>query len=737
MKRNVILAIALCLSLISYAQKAPKRSFLTETEPAEVKWQNGELVNFSDASDGQGVNYYIDKADGKTFFMGRGACRSDEGDWLALYPAGALNFWEGSCMHFLIPHEQVANKTANPMYSRTQTIAMDFKPLTAYLSFELAPGQPPVKEIRFKTNKFISGTYKVDVSMKTVSVQLDTGENRYREIVLKPGESGVIEPGTYTMAIYARVLPDGMTVEIESVDGKVEVRKIARELKFALGKTRDFGVLTNLKFDADSKSTVGEKYGDVGVIFWNNPDDPTRGKAVAATASLMNWSAANSLHGIHTFKDNYELVHSTVTNLPAYKASPEDYPAVNACEEMRKTYGGNWHVPSAREMKYLFNAYYGKSDLALPENGEEYTDEASQQAAARFDAQLVALGGEKLLAMSNHYWICGQNSSGNMQYVNMRKFYHSHAEQTQKKYVRCVCDFHGTVTGENTSSPQTEVGKTLESDKCSKIIDVLWDTTFTVTKGLEYYQMEILTESHEKMDIYLLRVDQSQGLDVRAATSGNVTSSEWVRQVPSEMAVHMDSPEKPLYALVNADFCENRIPIRPRGPHHSDGKIWVSSYSIDPRLPQQALSYVGVTFDGKMVIGPSSEYQGAKKSLKECTGAGVILLKDYVIQGGYVLDPGRDPRTALGYTADNIVWILAVDGRHKGTNGMNYMEMASLFQALGCIDAVNLDGGGSTQMVVRDPNTNKLEMRNWPSDPTNGFGGRERARLNGWCIIKH
>ena len=248
--------------------------------------------------------------------------------------------------------------------------------------------------------------------------------------------------------------------------------------------------------------------------------------------------------------------------------------------------------------------------------------------------------------------------------------------------------------------------------------------------------MVVLTETYEKMDMYLLRVDQSQGLDVRAATSGNANPPTWVRQIPSEMAAHMDSPEKPLYALVNADFCENRIPIRPRGPHHADGKIIVSSYSIDPNLPQQALSYVGVTFEGKMVIGYNAEYQAAKKSLKECTGAGVILLKDYEIQGGYVNDPGRDPRTALGYTADNIVWILAVDGRHKGTEGMTYMEMATIFKALGCVDAVNLDGGGSTQMLVRNPQTDKIEMRNWPSDPTVGFGGRERARLNGWVVMK-
>ena len=239
------------------------------------------------------------------------------------------------------------------------------------------------------------------------------------------------------------------------------------------------------------------------------------------------------------------------------------------------------------------------------------------------------------------------------------------------------------------------------------------------------------------MDLYLLRTDKSSGLDIKVGISDETTSSAWLRQVPSAMAAHMDSPEKPVYALVNADFCDNRIPIKPRGPVHCDGKIWAPSYSIDPKFPQQALSYVGVTYDGKMVIAPSVEYASAQKNLKECTGAGVILIQDSeIMTEGYINSPGRDPRTALGYTTDNIVWILAVDGRHKGVKGMTYLEMASIFHALGCQAAVNLDGGGSTQMIVRNPQSDVLEMCNWPSDPTNGLGGRERARLNGWVIMK-
>ena len=737
MKRYILLITAICLSCLSFAQKAPKKTFSTDSPlSAYDGWESGDLISLPEGDDSLGVVYTAEKADDKTGFWGRGACRTEEGNWAALYPASALRKWDEKTLYFTIPHEQTAVKADRPMYSRTQTPSLEFKPLTSYLKFTLSASFAPVKEIRFVANKYISGSYKADMDAKNVSVLLDVGD-RFREIVLKPQDGGVIAPGDYVMSIFARVLPDGLTVEVETVDGKVAAEKINRELRFTIGKERDLGVIKNLKFANESNSQLGSAYNNDGVLFWLNPDDPSKGKVVAASADIVKWAESNDLYGIHTFKDNYEKVHSTVTGLYAYATEPENFKAVRTCEEMRKSKGGNWHVPSAREMRFLFNAYYGNHGMPEPENGTEYADRQSQEAAARFDAHLVNLGGEKMLARGDQYWICGQNSNGNMQYVRMGKYLNAHDLQTAEKYVRCVRDVYGLNEAASADYPQTEVGKILRSELVPSIVDVVWDTTYTVADGLQYHQMTVVTDQYEKMDVFLLKADPSKDVDVRVAWSNECTPTTWVRQTPAQMAAHMDSPEKPVYAIVNADFCENRIPIRPRGPMHCDGKILANSYSIDPRFSQQALSYVGVTHDGKMVIGHNRDYPAAQNTLKECTGAGVILIEHSQIQGGYVVnDKGRDPRTALGFTSENIVWILAVDGRHKGTEGMTYLETAHLFHGLGCVSAVNLDGGGSTQMLVKDPQSGEINMCNWPSDPTNGLGGRERPRLNGWVIMK-
>lgn len=62
----------------------------------------------------------------------------------------------------------------------------------------------------------------------------------------------------------------------------------------------------------------------------------------------------------------------------------------------------------------------------------------------------------------------------------------------------------------------------------------------------------------------------------------------------------------------------------------------------------------------------------------------------------------RHPRTAVGFTADGkTVYLVTVDGRQpKLSVGANLYELGNYMQGLGCAEAMNLDGGGSTTMVV-------------------------------------
>src|SRR6185437_1421703 len=77
----------------------------------------------------------------------------------------------------------------------------------------------------------------------------------------------------------------------------------------------------------------------------------------------------------------------------------------------------------------------------------------------------------------------------------------------------------------------------------------------------------------------------------------------------------------------------------------------------------------------------------------------------------------RNPRTAAGIARDGRRLILAVvDGREYQNAGMTLRETADLMRGLGARDAINLDGGGSTTMVVADPASHALRIVNHPSD---------------------
>lgn len=94
-----------------------------------------------------------------------------------------------------------------------------------------------------------------------------------------------------------------------------------------------------------------------------------------------------------------------------------------------------------------------------------------------------------------------------------------------------------------------------------------------------------------------------------------------------------------------------------------------------------------------------------------------------LLQGGEIVPDDtttapRHPRTAVGFS-DTEMLLVTVDGRQPGWSvGMRLHTLATLMQELGCSDAINIDGGGSTTAWVRG------EIVNRPSD------GRERSVAN-------
>jgi exopolysaccharide biosynthesis protein len=70
---------------------------------------------------------------------------------------------------------------------------------------------------------------------------------------------------------------------------------------------------------------------------------------------------------------------------------------------------------------------------------------------------------------------------------------------------------------------------------------------------------------------------------------------------------------------------------------------------------------------------------------------------------------GRAPRTAIGYTPAGVTLMVTVDGRvPRHSVGCTLRELARLMIELGAVEAINLDGGGSTVMVIAGKPVNRL-----------------------------
>jgi hypothetical protein len=134
-------------------------------------------------------------------------------------------------------------------------------------------------------------------------------------------------------------------------------------------------------------------------------------------------------------------------------------------------------------------------------------------------------------------------------------------------------------------------------------------------------------------------------------------------------------------------------------------------------------------------IGPGGTAHTPSTSLYNAVGGNTRL----VTNGANVAnsDPAIHPRTAAGVTADGKLLLFTVDGRNAPhSNGLTYAEMAEVLIRWGARHAINLDGGGSTTLVMDDPVTaaNDVRVMNIPVGVGN-VPGSERSNGNNLAVF--
>lgn len=111
----------------------------------------------------------------------------------------------------------------------------------------------------------------------------------------------------------------------------------------------------------------------------------------------------------------------------------------------------------------------------------------------------------------------------------------------------------------------------------------------------------------------------------------------------------------------------------------------------------------------------------SKWKMQTAVGGGPVLVQDGTIRitnneemkfAGKAIDD-KHPRSAMGYTKDGKLIFLVIEGRFPGkAEGASLTQTAQLLKDIGCLEALNLDGGGSSCLLINGKETIQ------PSDKT-------------------
>ncbi|NME94611.1 hypothetical protein HF847_01130 [Clostridium cochlearium] len=258
----------------------------------------------------------------------------------------------------------------------------------------------------------------------------------------------------------------------------------------------------------------------------------------------------------------------------------------------------------------------------------------------------------------------------------------------------------------------------IKSSFISKEID---NKRLEIVPGVTEKSYNFIDKDGKKQYVSLIEVKwTSSKVGIKAGTPNN-KDSYGMQSVIMQAKAAITSGNN-VVGAVNGDFYYT-VTGEPIGIVYKNGKAIKSN-------PAPEWNFFGVLQDGTPIIGDMKKYNEVKESLQEALGGNAILVKDGKTYQTPNVGANREPRTAVGIKKDGTIFFITVDGRQEGySSGISMPNLAQLMIDLGAVQALNLDGGGSTTFVSRKLGSEDLILKNRPS------GGTMRSVGNSWLII--
>lgn len=232
------------------------------------------------------------------------------------------------------------------------------------------------------------------------------------------------------------------------------------------------------------------------------------------------------------------------------------------------------------------------------------------------------------------------------------------------------------------------------------VANVISHTYKELYNGVEYSAIRFENRAKQPLSIFVLKADLNAPKITLSTLMPNNKTILGLQAVKT-MAEARNGAGETVLAATNADFF-NWEPIagEPWGP------VFVNGTMVKSTIKNNGITYFSVKKDGKPQIGTFADVPVANyNEFRDLVGGSVRLVVDGKVR--IFNDTEKHPRTLIGYTRDNVVYLVLVDGRQSAHSvGMTYDELAAVMRGLEVKEAINLDGGGSSTMVLKNESNN-------------------------------
>lgn len=233
-------------------------------------------------------------------------------------------------------------------------------------------------------------------------------------------------------------------------------------------------------------------------------------------------------------------------------------------------------------------------------------------------------------------------------------------------------------------------------------------TETEISDGVTYSEIRYIDRRDQPVLAYLVKVEN--GADrIIMGMPDNGTAVTNVKATVLDAINAAEADGLDIVAGINADFFHIESDYRPQGLCVKDGVILKDN--------DESRAWIAVMKDGTLDCGIAGEARRKIANMLHGFGASHVMMKngkEYQTDVGSSFATIRHPRTAMGYDADGNVYLLVVDGRRpKLSNGASLLDLTLILMDQGCTTAVNLDGGGSSTIIV---DNGGFTVGNSPSD---------------------